>query len=179
VLEKRMAAVYEIDGRLLIRTVHSCGGAGIDDEGISVVDGFPGVEAREFGEAVQAALALCREVPMPDSWPSTPDYARPFLEHSPRRYRSYRAWQRSARHASVTAAAESIRVERRHPDLGEAAGAHAVQSSRRRVDLRSGHTPECRVSHHRTGPHDSVGGAAAARRLTATRTSPSPTRNHA
>lgn len=121
VVEKRMAAVYEIDGRLLVRTVNSCGGAGIEADAITVLDGFPDLEARQLGQAVQAALIQCREIPMPRTWPSTPEYARPFLELSPRRYRSYRAWQRAARYAFVTASAESIRAERRFPDLGRGA----------------------------------------------------------
>jgi hypothetical protein len=118
VLEVRTAAVYEIDGRLLVRTVHCCGRAGIEDDYTDIVDGSPGIEPGELGRTVQAALARCREVSWPSSWRPMRDYARPLLELSPRRYRSYRSWQRAARHASVRATEESVRAERWHPDLG-------------------------------------------------------------
>ena len=110
--------MYEIDGRLLVRTVNRCGRAGFEDEHTDVVDGYPGVEPGELGGIVQAALARCREVSWPSSWPPKRDYARPLLELSPRRYRSYRSWQRAARYASVCATDESVRAERWHPDLG-------------------------------------------------------------
>ncbi|MEV4517723.1 hypothetical protein AB0K00_53290 [Dactylosporangium sp. NPDC049525] len=117
-LEVRTAAVYEIDGRLLVRTVNRCGHAGIEEKRTDIVDGYPGIEPGELGRTVQAALARCREVSWPTSWPLMRDYARPLLELSPRRYRSYRSWQRAARYASVRATEESVRAERWYPDLG-------------------------------------------------------------
>ncbi|GIH21365.1 hypothetical protein [Rugosimonospora africana] len=119
--EKRMAAIYEIDGRLLVRTVDSWGGAGIEDKHTDVLDGYPDVMPDELGRIVQAALARCREVQPPSSWPPLRDYARPLLELSPRRYRSYRSWQRAARYAQIAEKAGSMRVERWLPDLGRGA----------------------------------------------------------
>lgn len=116
-----MAKVYEIDGRLLIRTVNNCGGAGIEDGSTVVVDGYPTIAPDELGQTVQAALDRCRDVPMPSSWPPMRDYARPFLELSPRRYRSYRAWQRATRSVFVQANADSVRVQRQFPELGRGA----------------------------------------------------------
>lgn len=113
-----MAAVYETDGRLLVRTVDSWGGAGIEDKHTDVVDGYPGVMPDEVGRMVRAALARCREVQAPGAWPPLREYARPLLELSPRRCRSYRSWQRAARHVNVTGKAGSVRVQRWLPDLG-------------------------------------------------------------
>jgi hypothetical protein len=113
-----MAAVYEIDGRLLVRTVDSWGRAGIEDEHTDVLDGYPGVMPAELGRIVQVALARCREVQPPSSWPPLRDHARPLLELSPRRFRSYRSWQRAARHVQIAEKAGSVRVERWLPDRG-------------------------------------------------------------
>ena len=113
-----MAVVYEINGRLLVRTVDSWGRAGIENEYTVVVDGYPDLTPDEVGQTVQAALDRGREVQPPKPWPPLREYARPLLELSPRRYRSYRSWQRAARRVSVAEKAGSVRVERWLPDLG-------------------------------------------------------------
>lgn len=116
--KKRMAAVYEINGRLLVCTVDSWGGAGVENKPTVAVDGYPDVTPDKVGQIVQAALAQCREVQPPQPWPPPREYARPFLELSPRRYRSYRSWQRAARFVSVDVEAGSMLVQRWLPDLG-------------------------------------------------------------
>jgi hypothetical protein len=109
--------VYEIEGRLLIRTVDMSDGLGMERDDISTLDGFPGVAAAAVGATVVAALDRTREIPRPTSWRRRSEYSQPLLAASPSRYRSYRAWQRAARYVGVHAGPDGISVTRWHPDL--------------------------------------------------------------
>lgn len=111
------AAVYEIDGRLLIRTIDGSDGLGIERDDVDVIDGYDDTEADILGRAIVAAVDRAGEVPRPATWRSRSDYAAPLLAASPRRYRSYRAWQRAARHVSVDCGPDGWQISRLYPDL--------------------------------------------------------------
>ncbi|MEV4134773.1 hypothetical protein AB0J72_21695 [Dactylosporangium sp. NPDC049742] len=112
------AAVYEIDGRLLLQTVHRSGRAGISERHVDVLDGYPDVTAEALGDAIGVALARSREIPWPASWPTMREVTAPHLASSPRRYRSWRSWQRAARYVSVHVTADAVHLRRWLPDLG-------------------------------------------------------------
>jgi hypothetical protein len=115
--EVRGCSVYEIDGRLLVRTVDQSDHLGIERDEVVALDGFPDVAATAVGAAVVEALNRTREIPRPTSWRRRSEHARPLLAASPGRYQSYRSWQRAARHVSVHATRDKISVTRWHPDL--------------------------------------------------------------
>lgn len=109
--------MYEIDGRLLIRTVDRSDGLGIERDEASVIDGFPAVRAEVLGAELVAALDRTLEIPRPSSWRRLSEHAQPLLAASPVRYRSFRSWQRAARMVGVSAGPDKISVRRWHPDL--------------------------------------------------------------
>ena len=84
-------AIYEIDGRLLIRTIDGSDSLGIERNDFEVIDNNADPEV--IGRAIVEAADRAREVPRPTTWPAQSEYAAPLLAASPRRYRSYRAWQ--------------------------------------------------------------------------------------
>ncbi|MDT4975659.1 MAG: hypothetical protein QOG98_1417, partial [Pseudonocardiales bacterium] len=90
----RSCSVYEIDGRLIVRTLDRSDGLGIERDEHVQIDGFPDVAAAALGTAVAEALDRAREIARPTSWRSLSEYAQPLLAASPGRYRSYRSWQR-------------------------------------------------------------------------------------
>jgi hypothetical protein len=119
VVDNRQAAkVFEIDGRLIIRTVNETPeGIGVVDDESVVLDGFPEVPVNLIGKAVKDALRRCRTVPRPNPWPLRSEFAAPLLALSPKRYRSYRAWLRASREATVRKTPNGLFVERLYPDL--------------------------------------------------------------
>jgi hypothetical protein len=111
------ASIYEVKGRLLIRTVDGSDSLGIERNETVVIDGYPDVDAETLGRAVVAAVDQAREVPRPTTWPKLAEYAAPLLAASPGSYRSYRAWQREARHVSVTRRSKEWEIYRWRADL--------------------------------------------------------------
>ncbi len=111
-------SVYEIDGRLILRVIDGSGGLGIERSESLLVDGFPDVDAVTLGDHVVSLAADVRSVELPASSSKLSEYARPLLDVSPGRYRSYRSWQRAARRVTVTVRPDAIRLVRMHADLG-------------------------------------------------------------
>ncbi|MGH9124314.1 MAG: hypothetical protein ACRDZ8_06250 [Acidimicrobiales bacterium] len=72
-----------MDGRVLLRPVDGSGGLGIERNDTTTVDGFPGLNPRQLGEAVLVALATVWEIPRHEHWSATSAYAAPLLSASP------------------------------------------------------------------------------------------------
>lgn len=111
-------AIYEVQGRLLIRTMDGSGGLGIERLDAATIDGYPDVDTELLGQTVIDALESAREIPRPSSWTEMSDHtnrraagsnrpANPLVAASPGTYRSFRAWQRVARRVSVARTSES------------------------------------------------------------------------
>jgi hypothetical protein len=128
--EVRACSVYEIDGRLLVRTVDQSDHLGLERAETIALDGFPEVPATAVGAAVVEALDRTREIPRPTSWRRLSGHAQPLLAASPSLYRSYRTWQRTARHVSVLAKPDKISVTRWHPDLSRGSWVPAADVGR-------------------------------------------------
>lgn len=127
------ASVYEIDGRLIIRTVHQSDRLGIESEQSRVLDGYPGISHQDIGLLVVDALQLTREIARPAAWGSLRNYAQPLLDLSPNRYRSYRAWLRVARHVSVRATAVEVSITRLQADPNRGGWNHNADNEDRRT----------------------------------------------
>jgi hypothetical protein len=146
--EVRSCSIYEIDGRLLVRTLDRSDGLGIERDESTVLDGFPDLAPGAVGEAVGEALDRTVEVRRPASWRPSSECAQPLLAASPKRYRSYRAWQRAARQVSVHATLDKISVQRWHPDLSRnswmppADVGRPVEDWPQEIDLPASATPE-------------------------------------
>jgi hypothetical protein len=147
-VQVRSAAVSEIDGRLIVRTVDRSGGLGIERSELVTMDGFPDLAPAAVGGLVVKALEQTREVPRPTSWPRLSEFARPLLVASPGRYRSFRSWQRAPRQVSVHASADEISLTREHPDLDRGswmsadAVARPVEDWPQHITLLVGASPE-------------------------------------
>ena len=59
------------------------------------------------------------------------EHAQPLFDASPRRYRSFRSWQRRARHVDLAVRADGVRLARLHADLGRGAWLPAPADSQR------------------------------------------------
>jgi hypothetical protein len=111
-------AIYEIDGRLLIRTIDGSDSLGIERNDFEVIDNNADPEV--IGRAIVEAADRAREVPRPTTWPAQFEYAAPLPAASPRHFRSYRAWQRAARYVHVQARPDHWHLQRWYPDLNRA-----------------------------------------------------------
>lgn len=111
------AAVYEVEGRLLIRTCDGSDGLSIERDETIAIEDYPDVDADTLGCAVVAAADQALEVSRPSTWRKLSEYAAPLLAASPGKYRSYRAWQQVARYVHITRTAEAWTVTHFYPDL--------------------------------------------------------------
>lgn len=109
------AAIYEIDGRLLIRTIDGSDSLGIERDDVQVID--IDADREVIGRAIIEAADRAREIPRPTTWPTQSEHAASLLAASPRHFRSYRAWQRAARYVGVHARPDRWHVQRWYPDL--------------------------------------------------------------
>ncbi|MGQ0824839.1 MAG: hypothetical protein ACT4OX_07415 [Actinomycetota bacterium] len=102
------AAIYEIDGRVLIRTHDSAGDRRISrDVSASILDGYPDTSAAQVGHAVFSAVGDAQQVAPPLVWPRASGYNATLLAETVGDYKSFRAWQRAARCVNVAARADA------------------------------------------------------------------------
>jgi hypothetical protein len=109
-------AVYETDGRLVLRVVDGSDGLGIERDENHVVVGLDELDPRSLGELVVSLAGQAQELVRPTSWPKLSEYAAPLIASAPTRHRSYRSWQRATRYVSVSLVGQ-VGCTRLHADL--------------------------------------------------------------
>jgi len=116
-LRSRGVSIYEIDGRLLVRTVDSAKGLGFERTSSAMLDGYPGVDPAALGQLVIDAATAVRAIPHPRQHSTPAHFGATLMAESPTRYRSHRSWQRAARHVSGALMLDRWALERWHdPD---------------------------------------------------------------
>lgn len=126
-------AVYETAGRVIVRVVDGSDGPGVERCENHVVDGYPALDPAELATTMLELAATIRSIALPDQWPSLSAYSTPLVETAPRRFRSYRSWQRATRSISVAFDRDSVRLVRMHADLARGSWLPVSDS-----DLRAG-----------------------------------------
>ena len=110
-------AIYVIDGRVLIRTIDSDGGAPAPrTASASIVEDFGNVEAEQIGAAVLGAARDAQRLEE-STQPRASEYNASLLAETDGKYKSFRTWQRAVRHVNAAVHADRWQLTRLHPDL--------------------------------------------------------------